>query len=141
MRVEVDWTGGIAFTATARQFSLQIDEPETFHGADTGPSAAEYLAIGVGGCLGTSFAHCARQVDLPIASIKVIVDVDMHHGGEDRTRPLRITGMATELVVTLKDESDMDVFDLCVESFKKYCVVTQSVISGIPVDVKVTRAT
>ncbi len=140
MRVEVEWMNGIAFTAKARQFTLQLDEPETFHGTDTGPSAAEYLAVGIGGCLGTSFAHCAKKVDLPIKAIKVIVDVDMHHSGDDGTGPLRITGMTTELAVTLKDDSDIDVFDLCVESFKKYCVVTQSVINGIPVDIKVTRA-
>ena len=139
MRVELDWTKGVAFTAKARQFTLQLDEPESFHGTDTGPSAAEYLATSIGGCLGTSFAFCVKHVNLPIEAIKVTVDVELHHGGESGTDPLRITSMVAEIAVTLKDDSDADVFDLCIESFRKYCAVTQSVMNGIPVDVKITK--
>jgi uncharacterized OsmC-like protein len=142
MRIELDWTKGVAFTAKARQFTLQLDEPEAFHGTDTGPSAAEYLGTSIGGCLGTSFAYCARQVDLQIQAIKIAVDVDLHHEGGDGGEgkgPLRITGAKADMIVTLKDDSDADVLDMCIESFRKYCVVTQSVINGIPVDVKISK--
>ncbi len=142
MLIELDWKKGVAFTAKARQFTLQLDEPEAFHGADTGPSSAEYLGTAIGGCLGTSFAYCAQHVDLAIEALKVTVDVELHHEGGDASGgkgPLRIAGIKADMAVTLKDGEDADVLDLCIESFKKYCVVTQSVMRGIPVDVKITK--
>jgi uncharacterized OsmC-like protein len=126
----------------ALQFTLKLDEPESFHGADTGPSSAEYLGTSIGGCLGTSFAYCAQHVDLAIKAIKVTVDVELHHeegetsGGKG---PLRIAGIKADMAVTLQNDDDADVLELCIESFKKYCVVTQSVMRGIPVDVKITK--
>lgn len=142
MRIELDWMKGVAFTAKARQFTMQLDEPEDFHGTDTGPSSAEYLGTSIGGCLGTSFAYCAKHVDLPIDAIKVTVDVELHHEDGDASSgkgPLRIVGIKADMAVTLQNDEDADVLDLCIESFKKYCVVTQSVIRGIPVDVKITK--
>ncbi len=141
MLIELDWKKGVAFSAKARQFTLQLDEPESFHGADTGPSAAEYLGVSIGGCLGTSFAYCAKHVDLELDAIKVTVDVEVHHeeNGSGGKGPLRITGIKAGMVVTLHDNDDADVLDLCIESFKKYCVVTQSVMKGVPVDVKITK--
>nr|MDO8086065.1 OsmC family protein [Candidatus Sigynarchaeum springense] len=142
MIIELDWKEGVAFTAKARQFTLQLDEPEDFHGTDTGPSSAEYLGTAIGGCLGTSFAYCAQHVDLKIKAIKVTVDVELHHDdgdGSGKKCPLRITGIDANIAVTLQDAEDADVLDLCIESFKKYCVVTQSVMKGIPVDVEINK--
>ncbi len=142
MLIELDWKNGVAFTAKARQFTLQLDEPESFHGNDSGPSSAEYFGVSIGGCLGTSFAYCAKHVDLPLKAIKVTMDVEVHHDegeGSGGRGPLRITGVKADIAVTLQNDDDADVLDLCIESFKKYCVVTQSVMKGIPVDVKVTK--
>ncbi|MBN2150844.1 MAG: OsmC family protein [Candidatus Lokiarchaeota archaeon] len=142
MRIELDWKEGVAFTAKARQFTLQLDEPESFHGADTGPSSAEYFGVSIGGCLGTSFAYCAKHVDIQLKAMKVTVDVELHHEGANDgggRGPLRIVGIKASISVELQDDGDADVLDLCIESFKKYCVVTQSVMMGIPVDITVTR--
>ena len=139
-RVELDWTDNIGFTATARQFSgLKIDEPVEFHGKDKGPSPVEYFAIGIGGCLGTSFAYCLKKMDVPFKGMKIAIDVDMHHADESGGGVLRITGVTAEINVTLEENGDEEVLDLCIDSFKKYCVVTQSVMAGVPVIVKITH--
>lgn len=136
VQVNLDWNGNVGFVARARSFAgIQVDEPAAFHGDDRGPSAVEYLAIGTGGCLGTSLAYCLQRVDVRPAAITVSVDVDMHHPAEGQ--PLAITAMHARIAVTLEDGEDADVVDLCIDSFRKYCSVSNSVIAGIPVDVDV----
>ena len=141
MKIELDWTGNIGFTATARQFTgMTIDEPEEFHGDDKGPSAVEYFGIGIGGCLGTSFAFCLKKMEVPVKTMPLTIDVGVHHSSEDEGGHLRVTDVAAEIEVALENEDDAELFDLCIESYKKYCVVTQSVIAGVPVDVQIKKA-
>jgi uncharacterized OsmC-like protein len=141
MKIELDWTGNIGFTAKTRQFTgLAIDEPEEFHGDDRGPSSVEYLGIAIGGCLGTSFSYCLKKMEVPIKTMRISIDVNLHHVDMDGVNPLRVTGIAAEINVVLENDEDSELLDLCIESYKKYCVVTQSVIAGIPVDVQITKA-
>lgn len=141
MRIELDWTGNIGFTAKTRQFDgLAIDEPEEFHGDDRGPSSVEYLGVAIGGCLGTSFSYCLKRMEVPIKTMSIAIDVDLHHEEIDDGNFLRITGITAEMNVTLKNDEDSELLDLCIESYKKYCVVTQSVIAGIPVDVQIKKS-
>ena len=136
MKVTLEWTGNVGFSATARSFTgIQVDEPHAFHGDDRGPSAAEYLAIGVGGCLGTSFAYCLQRVEVQPKAIDVSVDVQLHHPADGQ--PLSIARMTTSIDVSLEGGEDEDMLKLCAESFKKYCSVSNSVVAGIPVDVQV----
>jgi uncharacterized OsmC-like protein len=139
MNVELDWTGGISFTAKARQFTLKLDEPADFNGTDMGPSPAEYFATSIGGCLGTSFAYCLKNMEVPAKAIKISVNLDMHHSGENRNSPLRITGVSAAIDVTLVNPDDEEILDLCIESFNKYCVVSQSIMAGVPIDVKISK--
>ncbi|MHA1681272.1 MAG: OsmC family protein [Promethearchaeota archaeon] len=142
MKIELEWTGNVGFKARTRQFNnIIIDEPKEFHGTDTGPSAVEYLGIGVGGCLGSSFTYCMQRMEVSVSSINIIMDVKLSHVNlEDGSTPLRIVNINAEILVKLQDPDDEDVLDLCIESFKKYCTVTSSVMAGIPVGVDVKMA-
>jgi len=71
--------------------------------------------------------------------MKIIIDVEMHHADPDAGNALRIKQVNAELDITLENDDDADLFDLCTESFKKYCVVTQSVINGVPVRVDIRK--
>ncbi|MHA1483676.1 MAG: OsmC family protein [Candidatus Heimdallarchaeaceae archaeon] len=63
MKVTLTYSRNLHFKASVRSFEdLNVDEPESFHGTDLGPSAVEYLLIGIGGCLGTTFTHCLQLV-------------------------------------------------------------------------------
>lgn len=140
MKIEVEWDGNIRFKAKTRQFSNYImDEPPQFHGDDKGPSSIEYLGFAIGGCLGTSFTFCLQKMEVPIEDLKLVLDIKMTHVEEKEANPLRIVNIDVDINVTLEDEEDEDILELCIESFKRYCVVTQSVMGGIPVNVNVKK--
>ena len=62
MKVFLDYTKDLHFKASVREFKgLDVDEPVSFHGTNLGPSAVEYLLIGIGGCLGTTFLYCLQK--------------------------------------------------------------------------------
>ena len=140
MKIKLDWEGNIGFSASTRGFSnIMVDEPPKFHGDDRGPSSIEYLGIGIGGCLGTSFSYCLQRMEIPTKHITIELDVDMHHVDEEGINPLRITKIDADIQVTLENEEDEDDLGLCIDSFKKYCVVTKSIMNGIPVDITVKK--
>ena len=52
MKVSLKYSEKQHFIASVRHFNdIQIDEPESFHGTDKGPSPVEFYLIGIGGCL------------------------------------------------------------------------------------------
>ncbi len=141
MRINLEWLGGVGFSASTRHFKgITIDEPPEFHGGDRGPSSVEYIGIAIGGCLGTSFAYCLQKMEVAARKIDISIDVEMHHAGNEEKNPLRITGIDAAINVELEDPADAEILDLCIESFKRYCVVTQSVMSGVPVNVSVSKS-
>ncbi|MFX0102937.1 MAG: OsmC family protein [Candidatus Hodarchaeota archaeon] len=140
MKIEVKWDGNVRFKAKTRQFSnIIIDEPAEFHGDDKGPSSIEYLGVAIGGCLGTSFSFCLQKMEVPIKDMDLVLDVKMTHVEEGDKNPLRIVNIDADINVTLENEEDEDILELCIEAFKKYCVVTQSVMGGIPVNINVKK--
>jgi uncharacterized OsmC-like protein len=140
MKIEVMWDGNVRFKAKARHFTeIVMDEPPEFHGDDKGPSSIEYLGVAIGGCLGTSFSFCLQKMEVPINDMCLVLDIKMTHVDQGESNPLRIVNIDADISVTLKNEDDEDILELCIESFKKYCVVTQSIMSGIPVHVNVKK--
>ncbi|HSJ09263.1 MAG TPA: OsmC family protein [Longimicrobiales bacterium] len=123
-RMIVDFGGDIPPTA--------MDEPEPL-GAGTGPNPARMLASAVGGCLGASLMFCLRRARAEVGAMQV--DVRGRMVRNDRGR-LRIGG----LVVTLRPEmaeEDRERITRCVSLFEDYCVVSESVRRGIPIEVEV----
>jgi uncharacterized OsmC-like protein len=140
MHVDIDWTGNISFTASCRTFAgLTIDEPMDFHGDDTGPSPAEYLAVGIGSCLGVSLAYACQKMAVKIERLSVGVDLTFEDVEDEGESLERVTGAAAEIEIQLVNPEDGELLDLCLQSFEKHCVVTQSVMLGIPVTVNVKK--
>ncbi|MHA1372577.1 MAG: OsmC family protein [Promethearchaeota archaeon] len=142
MKIHLKWIGNIGFNASTRQFNeILIDEPAEFHGDDRGPSSVEYLGISIGGCIGTSFAYCLKRMELNVDEFDVDVDVKMTHVESEEGNPLRIVKINVNINVKLLDgDDDEDLLNLCIKSVKKYCVVTQSIMRGIPVEISVNKA-
>ena len=58
MKVTLNHSENLHFTANARDFKMiPIDASESFHGTNLGPSPIEYLLIGIGGCISSSFVY------------------------------------------------------------------------------------
>jgi putative redox protein len=137
MKVNLDFAGNIGFNIHARHFSLMSDEPPEFGGDDRGISSVELLLAAVGSCAGTSFAHCLKKLDIKPEDIRVEVDGKLTHPAPGE--PLRVVSMKVAVSYKIKPGYDPEILETCVDKFKQYCVVTQSVIGGIPAVVEVSQ--
>jgi organic hydroperoxide reductase OsmC/OhrA len=134
--VELRFVRGYEFVATFTDAeampAIVFDEPPPL-GEGIGPNAAAVLAAAVGNCLAASFAFCLRKVRLEPVDLtaNVIAHVDRNEQGR-----FRITGIDVELNPQLL-EGDRSRQERCERLFEDFCVVTESVRRGIPVNVKI----
>ena len=135
-RVELRFVRGYEFVATFKDAekhdSIVFDEPPPL-GEGSGPNAAAVLAAAVGDCLAASFAFCLRKVRLE--PLDLTANVVAHVARNEQGR-YRVTGIDVELVPELQDH-DLARLDRCERLFEDFCVVTESVRRGIPVNVTV----
>ncbi|HXG02905.1 MAG TPA: OsmC family protein [Candidatus Binatia bacterium] len=111
---------------------LVMDEPPPL-GDGRGPSAARVLAAAVGNCLAASALHCLRKARVEVRGLRADVHGRLVRNEQGRLRVGRIA-------VTIRPEvapADHDRMARCLELFEDFCVVTQSVRSGIDVKVDV----
>ena len=111
---------------------LRIDEPPPL-GDGAGPSASRILASAVGACLAASALYCLDKARVPVEGITATVDGALVRN--DRGR-LRIPRLSVRLELEVPAE-DRDRIGRCLSLFEDFCVVTESVRSGIEVDVAV----
>jgi len=96
MKVSLNYTENLHFKASVRQFNdFNIDEPTSFHGTDLGPSSVEYLLIGIGGCLGTTFMYCLQKRNVKMKSVEIEIDGKLSHVGPKLL--LRLTKVDVEI--------------------------------------------
>jgi uncharacterized OsmC-like protein len=134
MKVLLDYTKDLYFKASARKFkNLNVDEPVSFHGTDLGPSAVEYLLIGIGGCLGTTFIYCLQKRNIELEMFKVVVDGKLSHTGPKML--LRLVNVDVDLEFTPKETSSNAEINRCIKEFAEYCIVTNSIANGLPINV------
>lgn len=114
--------------------ALVFDEPQPL-GEGTGPNAAAVLAAAIGNCLAASFAFCLRKVRLE--PIELTANVVAHVNRNEQGR-FRITGIDVEINPQLLD-GDRSRQERCERLFEDFCVVTESVRRGIPVNVTIVH--
>ena len=138
MKVTLNFSEKLHFTATARHFKdIHVDEPESFHGTDLGPSSIEYILIGIGGCLGSTLVYCLNRNNVDIDNLEIIVDGTLKHIG--REKHLRLIDIKVNLYLTTRNNESSEKIDLCIRIFKEHCVVTDSIREGIPIKVEVQQ--
>ncbi|CUA85550.1 OsmC family protein [Pseudidiomarina woesei] len=111
------------------QIITDEDEP-VGHGEGPGPS--QLLAAAVANCLAASLMFAIRKYKGDPGQVTAKVQGDM----ERVDGRLRISAMQVELNLGQAAEH-IDKLDRVLEQFENFCVVTQSVRSGIHVDVTV----
>ena len=115
---------------------LLLDEPEPL-GGKHGPNAARLVAAAVANCLSASLVFCLKTKfkgdPKPIRS-----RVSGHLAKNERGR-FRIAGF--DVTIDLGDAvGDIPNMDRCREQFEDFCIVTESIRRGIPVNVKLVDA-
>jgi uncharacterized OsmC-like protein len=109
-----------------------VDEPPPL-GAGDGPNASKVLGAAVASCLSASLAYCLRRAHLELEGLSS--EVEVHPARDERGR-LRIASMTVRLHPLLGAGGEGRVAR-CLELFEDFCVVTESVRRGIPVEVAV----
>lgn len=111
---------------------LIVDEPPPL-GKESGPTPTKLLASSVAGCLCASLLFCAQKSRVKVKHLHAEVKVETVRNDKRR---LRIGRIAVEITPEL-DEPDRNKAQRCMDLFEDYCTVTQSVRSGIDIDVSV----
>lgn len=138
MKVRINYSENLHFIASARTFeNLHIDEPESFHGTDLGPSAVEYFLIGIGGCLGSTFTYCLQKKQIEIENLEIVIDGQLKHS-EPKLR-LQLVNVEVEIFYVLKPGYSKEKLEQCLKIYQEYCVISNSIHKGLPLEVKISE--
>ena len=111
---------------------LLMDEPPPL-GEAKGPSPSRVLSAAIGNCLSASALFCLRKARIAVRGLRATVETRLHRNEAGR---LRIGGVTVRIAVDVAPE-DRPRIGRCMGLFEDFCVVTQSVRGGTPVDVTV----
>ena len=138
MKVYLNHSENLHFIANVRDFTdIHTDEPESFHGTNKGPSPVEYFLIGIGGCIGSTFVFCCKKNNIEIEDISVTIDGIITHK-EERENLLQFDRIEGKIDFIPKNVSKDEIaIKSCIKDFQKYCVVSNSIQQGIPMNVQV----
>jgi organic hydroperoxide reductase OsmC/OhrA len=136
-RVHLERTEGFRFTARFPDLPdaapIALDESAPL-GSSTGPNPAALLAAAVGNCLAASLVFCLKKVRIEPGS--VTADATAQIVRNERGR-FRIGSLEVDLSIDLP-AGDAAAFERCQGLFEDFCIVTESVRHGIPVQVHVS---
>lgn len=111
---------------------ILLDEPPPL-GRSAGPNAAALLAGAIANCLAASLLFCLRKSRVGVDAIQAHATARLVRTDTGR---LRIGGVEVRLDPTLATD-ELARFARCTGLFEDFCVVTESVRHGIPVQVTV----
>lgn len=114
---------------------LALDEPSPI-GSQTGPNASRLVAAALGNCLSASLLFCLQKARVEPAGLHATVRGTLTRNERGR---LRLGGFHVTIALDAGDVP-RDRVERCLELFEDYCVVTESVRHGVPVDVDVVDA-
>ncbi|MFO8018510.1 MAG: OsmC family protein [Promethearchaeia archaeon] len=137
MKVHIKHSENLHFLGSAREFThIHMDEPESFHGTNKGPSPVEYFLLGIGGCMGSTFAFSCQKNGIEVQDISITIDGELTHR-EDRENLLQFEKIEGHIDFIPKDAYDEKKIKQSIREFQKYCVLSNSIRQGIPLDVNV----
>jgi uncharacterized OsmC-like protein len=115
-----------------KNIELLMDEPEPV-GNNSGPSASKVLAAAIGNCLTASFLFCLQKARVDVGGIITKVNGSVLRNEDGRWR---IMGIKVEIIPDISHAFDEQV-NRCINLFEDFCIVSQSIKQGIPINVKV----
>lgn len=110
---------------------LRTDEPAPL-GQGAGPTPARLVAAAAANCLAASLTLCLQKMKIPLDRLEATARGTLVRNERGRLRIGRID-------VRLDVHTPVDSAELsrCLSIFRDYCVVTESLIHGFPVEVEV----
>ena len=114
---------------------LMTDESPPI-GEGKGPNPSRLLATAVGNCLAASLLFCLGKARLSVDGLEAEVLTEFTRNEAGR---LRIGGIKVRLLPKWTEETAAKA-QRCLQIFEDFCVVTQAVRTGVPVEVEVEGA-
>jgi uncharacterized OsmC-like protein len=112
---------------------IVTDEPPPL-GQGRGPNPSRMLAAAVVNCLAASLLFALQKKGVSVAGLKARSTVELVR---NETHRLRIKGISVMVTPSVASTASAAAIDEAIDLFEDFCVVTQSVRQGIPVDVRV----
>ena len=125
-RVKFDWD-----TAD----DIVLDEPKPL-GEEKGPNASRLIGAAVANCMSASLLFCLQKAKVEVKGLRAVI-----HGRMKRNERKRLRLGGFRVTIELDADADPSKLTRCLNLFEDYCVVTESVRNGIPVDVEVVDPT
>ncbi|MEE8594303.1 MAG: OsmC family protein [Gemmatimonadota bacterium] len=111
---------------------LLMDEPEPV-GEDEGPNATRLLAAAVGNCLSASALFCFRKARVTVHGMRTEVRTRLVRNESGR---VRVGAIDVDIHPEVSAE-DWPRLRRCIDVFRDFCIVSQSVKQGIDINVEV----
>ncbi|MFW9878431.1 MAG: OsmC family protein [Candidatus Thorarchaeota archaeon] len=116
-----------------------IDEEHPEEADMVGPNPSRLLALGVLGCLSASFIFCLKKRNFKVDDFTAEAEITIARNEKDF---LRIKKIDVNILPIITDPDALKRAKQCLKSakdgvsfFEQFCIVTQSVRSGIEVNV------
>ena len=122
----------VSFVGTELE-DLVVDEPAPL-GGSAGPNPTRMLATAVGHCLSSSLLFCLQKARVEGAQISTHVEGSLYRNERGRWR---IAGLDVRLNVGDVADKDRARLERCLGLFEDFCVLTESVRGGLPVNLEV----
>ena len=135
-KLTLTWQKDLAFTVSfdlPTIPSLKADELPP-QGSGDGVNATRLLGAAVGNCLSSSLAFCLSRSKIELKNMRTEVEIKNARNEHGR---LRVKQMKVDLYPELKSSGNSERSKKCQEIFEDYCIVTESVRKGIPVEVNI----
>ena len=112
--------------------NLLLDETKP-DGEGTGPNPPRLLSAAVGHCMSSSLIFCLKKARVTVEDLQTTVTTNMYRN-ENQKRRIKSIDIQINLKVKKEDQQRVP---RCLKLFEDYCTVTQSIRSGIEVNVNV----
>jgi putative redox protein len=138
MKITLNYQRNQQFKATARHFNdVIIDEPESFHGDDQGPSPIEYFLIGTGSCIASSLIFCLNKNNVKFSNYEAIVEGKLKHIGPKLL--LKLVKISIQIKFNIDDLTSKEKAEYCKSIFQNHCPLSDSIMHGIPIELHINE--
>lgn len=135
LQQESDYRFRVTFDLDGMDDLLTDEAPPLGEGA--GPNPSRLLAAAVANCLSASLLFCLRKSRVEGGTIRATVRTAM---ARNEAKRLRIGNIDVRIEVSGLEADDVARLDRCRGLFEDFCLVTESVRHGVPVNVEVVAS-
>ena len=134
-RTTITWEAGYRFRVRFDREGVPdlITDESPPLGDGTGPTPSLLLATAVGNCLAASLLFCLGKARLSVEGLEAEVTTEFTRNEAGR---LRIGSMKVRLLPSWTPDTAAKA-QRCLQIFEDFCIVTQAVRDGVPIEVQV----